>query len=43
MWVDTDSPADDTQSEDESELSSIFLKHWIAHADFPRFGNADML
>ena len=43
MWVDTDSPADDTQSEDESELSSIFLKHWIAHADFPCFGNADRL
>ncbi|MCE2395432.1 class I tRNA ligase family protein [Candidatus Poribacteria bacterium] len=43
MWVDSDLPAEDTQSEDESELSSIFLKHWISPADFPCFGDADML
>ena len=41
MWVDSDLPAEDTQSEDESELSSIFLKHWISHADFPCFGDTD--
>ena len=43
MWVDTDSPSDDTQSQDESELSSIFLKNWIPHADFPYFAGKDML
>ena len=43
MWVDTGSPSDDTQGEDESELSSIFLKNWISHADFPRPAGADML
>lgn len=42
-WVDKDLPAENTQSEDESELSSIFLKHWISHADFPCFGDTDML
>jgi isoleucyl-tRNA synthetase len=42
MWVDTDKPSDDTQSEDESELSSIFLKNWISHADFACFAGADM-
>ncbi len=43
MWVDTPSPSEDTQSQDESELSSIFLKNWISHANFPCFADADML
>ena len=42
MWVDTTSPSGDTQSQDESELSSIFLKNWISNADFPCFAGADM-
>ena len=42
MWVETDSPSEDTQSQDESELSSIFLKNWISHADFPCFAGTDM-
>ena len=43
MWVDTTAPSDDTRSQDESELSSIFLKNWISHADFPCHTGADML
>ena len=43
MWVDTTSPSEDTQSQDESELSSIFLKNWISHADFPCVAGADMV
>ena len=43
MWVDTDVPSNDAQTEDESELSSIFLKDWISHANFPCFGDADVL
>ena len=30
MWVHADSPSVDGQSEDESELSSIFLRDWIS-------------
>ena len=41
MWVDTTSPSEDMQSQDESELSSIFLKNWISNADFPCFAGAD--
>ena len=43
MWVDTTLPPADPQSQNESELSSIFLKSWISHADFPCFADADML
>ena len=43
MWVDTTAPSDDTRSQDESELSSIFLKNWISHTDFPCYPGADML
>jgi isoleucyl-tRNA synthetase len=43
MWVDAPSPSEDTQSQDGSELSSIFLKNWISHANFPFFADADML
>ena len=42
-WVDTASPSEDTPSQDESELSSIFLENWISHADFPCLTGADML
>ena len=43
IWVDTTSPSDDTPSQDESELSSIFLKNWISHANFPYCADADVL
>ena len=43
IWVDTTSPSDDTLSQDESELSSIFLKNWISHANFPYCADADVL
>ena len=42
MWIDTTLPSDDTQGEDESELSSIFLKNWISHANFPCCADADV-
>ena len=42
MWVDTNSPSEDTQSADDSELSSIFLKNWISHANFPYCADADV-
>ena len=43
MWVEADLPSEDAPSEDESELSSIFLRDWISHANFPCFADADML
>ena len=36
------SPSVDTQSQDQSGLSSIFLKDWIAHNNFPYLADADM-
>ena len=41
--VDTTSPSDCEPSQDESELSSIFLKDWISHANFPYAADADIL
>ena len=41
--VDTTSPSDCPPSQDESELSSIFLKDWISHTNFPYAADADML
>ena len=42
VWVDADSPSKDIQSEDEPESSSIFLKNWISHTNFPYCADADV-
>lgn len=41
--VDTTSPADCDASQDGAELSSIFLKDWITHTNFPYAADADVL
>ena len=35
--------SDYTQCQDPSESSSIFLKNWVAHANFPHFAGEDVL
>ena len=41
MRVDAASSSDCIQHQDESELSSIFLKNWVSHTNFPYLADAD--
>ena len=41
--VEATSPSDCPPGQDEPELSSIFLKNWVSHTNFPELMDADML